>query len=109
MLKVNEEDNELFLSRNFTHITIPAEIWLREDISIQAKCLWGELRSLHDKEKGGCYASNKYMEKFLGLKRSQLYEIYKELKDSKLLEIMSFDGRITVRKAIATEMKYDMK
>ena len=94
------------LLRNFTHITIPAEIWLRRDISMQAKCLWAELRSLHSREAGGCYASDEYIMEFIGLKRSRLHEIYKELKDAGLMEVVSFNGRRTVRKAVVPEVEY---
>jgi hypothetical protein len=94
------------LLRNFTHITIPAEIWLRKDISIQAKALWAELRSLHDRDSGGCYASDEYLMEFMCLKKSRLHEIYKELKDVGLLEVVSFNGRRTVRRAIVPEVEY---
>ncbi len=93
------------LLRNFTHITIPAEIWLRKDISLQAKCLWAELRSLHDKNKGGCYASDEYLEEFMGLKRSRLHEVFKELKDAGLMEA-TFNGRQSIRRAIVPEVEY---
>ena len=94
------------LTRNFTHVTIPAEIWLRKDISMQAKCLWAELRSLHDSQRGGCFASDEYLMEFIGLKRSRLHEIFKELKDVGLLETVSFNGRTTVRRAIVPEVEY---
>lgn len=94
------------LLRAFTHLTIPAEIWLRKDISIQAKCLWAELRSLHDKEKGGCFASEDYLMEFLSLGRSRLYEILKELKDACLMEVVGCDGRNTTRRAIVPEVEY---
>lgn len=92
--------------RNFTHITIPAEIWLRRDISMQAKALWAEIRSLHDKEKGGCYASDEYLMEFMQLKRSRLHEVLKELKDTGLITTVSFDGRQTIRCAIVPEVEY---
>ncbi len=98
--------NPSLISRAFTHITIPSEIWLRRDISIQAKALWAELRSLHDLKKGGCWASDEYLMEFMILKRSRLHELYKELKDHGLMEVVSFDGRQTIRKAIVPEVQY---
>ena len=95
------------LLRNFTHITIPAEIWLRKDLSMQAKCLWAEIRSLHSKEAGGCYASEEYLCEFMQLKRRRLYELFSELKNAGLLENVSFDGRRTIRKAVVPEVDYD--
>lgn len=94
------------LLRNFTHITIPAEIWLRRDVSIQAKVLWAELRSLHNKQAGGCFASDEYLMEFMALKRSRLHELYKELKDKNLMEIVSFNGRQTIRRALVPEIEY---
>lgn len=98
--------NQPKLLRNFTHITIPAEIWLRKGLSIQAKALWAEMRSLHCKEKGGCYASDEYLMEFMDLKRSRLHEIYKELKEAGLMEIVSNDGRGTVKRAIVPQTVY---
>lgn len=94
------------LMRNFTHITIPAEIWLRRDISIYAKALWAEIWSLHDREKGGCYASNEYLCEFLNLKISRLKEILKELRDAGLIKDVSFDGRTRVISAVVPEVIY---
>jgi hypothetical protein len=97
---------EANISRHFTHITIPAEIWLRRDLSMQAKALWAELRSLHDPKEGGCYASDEYLMEFLNLKRSRLHELFKELKDRSLMEVVSFNGRRIVRKAIVPIVEY---
>jgi len=100
------EKKMTLISRNFTHISIPAEIWLRKDISMQAKCLWAELRSLHDKERGGCYASDEYLCEFIQLQRRRLYVLLKELKDAGLLESRS-DGRRSIRRAIVPEVEYE--
>lgn len=91
--------------RNFTHITIPAEIWLRKDLSMQAKCLWAEIRSLHNKEAGGCFASDEYLCEFLQLQNRRFYYILKELKDAGLLESKS-NGRQAIRVAIVPEVEY---
>lgn len=97
------------LLRNFTHLVIPSEIWLHRNISLQAKCVWAELRSLHCKKAGGCYASDEYMMEFMQLKRSRLHEIYKELKEHGLMTVVSFDGRQTVRRAIVPTVEYTDK
>jgi helix-turn-helix protein len=98
-------DDEKLL-RNFTHITIPAEIWLRRDISMQAKALWAELRSLHSNEHGGCFASEEYLCEFLQLKRRRFYQILKELKNAGLMELVHFNGRQTIRRAIVPLVEY---
>ena len=92
--------------RNFTHLIIPAEIWLRKDISIQAKALWAEIRSMHDKKTGACFASDEYLMEFMQIKRSRLHEVLAELKKVGLLQIISFDGRKAHRRAIVPETEY---
>lgn len=88
------------LLRNFDYIVIPAAIWLRRDISIQAKALWAEIYSLYSPENGGCYASEEYLCEFMGVLGRRLRDILKELRDAKLLETVSSDGRHVIRKAI---------
>lgn len=100
---MSKNDKPLFespYSRHFTHLAIPAEIWLRKDISLQAKCLWAEIASLYCPEAGGCYASEEYLCEFMDLKRSRLHEVMKQLKDKGLLIVVKNDGRKCIRKAI---------
>jgi hypothetical protein len=95
------------ISRDFKGIWIPKEIWLHESISIQAKALWAEIWSLHDQEKGGCYASIDYLANFMNLKLTRIYEILKELKDHGLVEDVSFNGRQKIIKAIVPPVNYN--
>ena len=88
------------MNRSFQGIWIPKEIWLNANLSIQAKCLWAEIQSLHCKDRGGCYASDSYLMEFMGIRSSRLQEIIKELKDANLVEKVSFDGRQRVLKAL---------
>lgn len=88
------------VSRKFTGIWIPREIYLREDISALEKMLWAEIHSLDDDRYGGCYASEKYLCNFLGVERRRFYVMIKELKEAGLLIDVSFNGRVKVRKAI---------
>jgi len=87
------------LSRDFKGIWIPREIWLHPTLSLQAKVLWAEIDWLNNREKGGCFATDEYLMKFLGVKSSRLHEVMKELRDLGLLEKISFDGRERVMKA----------
>lgn len=88
------------VSRKFTGIWIPREIYLREDINALEKMLWAEIYSLDDEHYGGCYASEKYLCNFLGIERRRFYIMIKELKDAGLLVDVSFNGRVKIRKAI---------
>ncbi len=93
------------LSRDFKGIWIPKEIWLHPSLSWAAKGLWAEIDSLYCEEKGGCYASDEYFEAFLGVKRTRLHEVMKELTDLGFLEKVSCDGRRVIRKAISPKPK----
>lgn len=88
------------MNRGFKGIWIPREIWLNERLSIQAKALWAEIDSLHDDEQGGCFAPDEYLMTFLGLKLSRLHEVLKELKVTGYLEVINFNGRTRVMRAI---------
>ena len=88
------------MNRDFKGVWMPKEIWLHPMLSIQAKALWAELSSLYNPERGGCYASDEYLANFLGLKKSRLHEVFKELRTQHLLEKVSFDGRTRVLKAL---------
>lgn len=91
------------ISRDFKGIWIPKKIWLHPTLSWAAKGLWAEIDSLYCEEKGGCYASDEYLEEFLGVKRTRLHEVLKELTDNRLLEKVSSDGRGVIRKALQPE------
>jgi len=88
------------MHRDFKGIWIPKEIWLNPKLSITAKSLWAEIHSLFSKERGGCYASNEYLADFLDVKTRRLGQLMKQLKDSGLLEQVSFNGRQRILKAI---------
>lgn len=93
-------NTELQVNRDFKGIWITKEIWLHPTLSMQAKILWAEIDSLFDSRRGGCFASDDYLMKFIGVKVSRLHEIMRELKAAGLLERVSFDGRNRVIKAI---------
>jgi len=93
------------MNRDFKGIWIPKEIWLHENLSLQAKCLWAEIWSLHDPEKGGCFASDEYLMNFLGLGLSRFKEVLKELRDIGLVKNVSFDGRVRTMKAMQPFLK----
>jgi hypothetical protein len=88
------------MNRDFKGIWIPREIWLRNDISCQERCLWAEIHSLFDREKGGCYASNQYLMDFVGVKERMLQIMISNLKAKGLLVEVSFNGRTRVIKAV---------
>ncbi len=54
--------------RKFTHLSIPAGLWLYRGLSIVEKALIAEVDSISSPL---CYASNQYFQAFFGLKRRQ--------------------------------------
>ncbi len=88
------------MSRDFKGIWIPKEIWLNKDFLCSEKCLWSEIDSLYDQDRGGCYASNEYLAEFLNLKERRVREMISKLKSLGWLEQVSFDGRTRVLKAV---------
>ncbi|MDQ5981860.1 MAG: helix-turn-helix domain-containing protein [Candidatus Rhabdochlamydia sp.] len=62
------------------------------ELSANAKVLWAEIDSLYSEEKGGCYASNKYLMNFLGLSRAGLHAVLRELKKQGLIVNVNDNG-----------------
>jgi len=87
------------MNRDFKGIWIPREIWLSK-LSCIEKCVWAEIHSLFDRDRGGCYASNEYLCEFFGLKDRRLREIIYKLRDLGWIQEVSFDGRNRVIKAV---------
>ena len=89
--------------RDFKGIWIPREIWLREDISAAEKVLWAEIHSLYDRERGGCYASNEYLEEFNKVERRTLQRMISKLKSKGLIEQTSPNGKKRTLKALVPQ------
>lgn len=92
--------------RKFEGIWIPADLWLRKDLSVYEKILYLEIKSL-DKE-FGCIASNKRLAEILQLKPNTISVQIKNLAEKGLINIRyddytTFDGRvITILKDYST-------
>lgn len=98
----NPEENQQ-VNRDFKGIWIPREIWLCEGLSAMEKCLWAEIDSLYSKEKKGCYASNEYLANFMGVKERTVRDALCKLRQLKLIEDVSFNGRERVIKALPVD------
>src|SRR3990167_1207195 len=94
------------MNRDFKGLWIPREIWLNKTLSLHAECLCAEIYSLHDRERGACFASNEYLCDFLGLKMSRLKEVLKELRDAHLLQDVSFNGRERLIRSMVPDQDY---
>ena len=80
------------MNRGFKGIWITKELWLARDINIQEKCLIAEIDSL-DCSEDHCFASDKYLMKFMGCSRSVLQRMLKKIKELGYVSVVSFDGR----------------
>lgn len=79
------------IKRDFKGIWIPKELYLNTELSWTEKILLIEIDSLDSKQ--GCYASNKYLAKFVHIKEGQCANIISELRKKGYIEDLGFDGR----------------
>lgn len=77
----------------FTGIFIPVEILEMKELSPLEMMLLSWIDALQCKEKGGCFASNKYLAEKLNLKDKSVSEMITKLKKLNLIRQLSFDGR----------------
>lgn len=101
----HNKQNPFVMNRKFLGIWIPREIWLNKSLNGDEKALWAEIQSLHDDEKGGCFASNEYLMEFMNCQERALQNMLSKLKKMNLLEQVSFNGRQRILKAIAPNDK----
>jgi len=77
--------------RGFKGIWIPKEVWL-SDLGFLEKFLLAEIDSL-SKNDSGCYASNEYFAKFIGVSEDYIRKVLTRLRKLGLVKTKSFDGR----------------
>jgi hypothetical protein len=80
---------------NFTGVWIPKEVFQIETLSPTAKFVYGIIDSLDNED--GCYASNGYLARSLGLAERQIRNLLRELDDLKLIVRLEQDGRRIIR------------
>lgn len=79
----------------FTGVWIPAGVFQRADLSMSAKLLYGVVAGLDGSD--GCYASNAYLQRHLGLSERSIQVVLKELDDACLIRRENFDGKRIIR------------
>lgn len=104
-------ENELPVNakRDFKGIWIPKEIWRAEGLSPTEKILWAEIDSLYHPDKNGCFATNEYLAKFMGVKERTVRDALFKLRQLKLIEDISFDGRERVIKALPVDAEFSAR
>ena len=79
----------------FTGVWIPREIFQLDNLSAQAKFVYGIVDSLDNED--GCYASNGYLARSLGLAERQIRNLLKELDDLHLIVRADHNGQRIIR------------
>jgi hypothetical protein len=77
--------------RDWKGLWIPKEVWLSE-LGLLEKCLLVEIDSL-SKNSSGCYASNEYFARFMGVSEDYIRKVLTSLRKLGLVRTKSFDGR----------------
>lgn len=80
---------------NFTGVWIPKEVFQHPNLSPTAKFVYGIVDSLDNED--GCYASNGYLARSLGLAERQIRNLLKELDDLKLIVRADHNGQRIIR------------
>lgn len=81
------------MERDFKGVWIPKNIWLNGDLSLIEKCLIVEIDSLDNDPETGCFASNEYLSKFIGISEGTCANIISGLKKRGYIIQVFFDGR----------------
>jgi hypothetical protein len=79
----------------FTGVWIPAGVFQHTTLSITAKVVYGVVEALDNDD--GCFASNAYLSRHLGLGVRQLQNVIKELDDANLITRVEQEGRRVIR------------
>lgn len=79
----------------FTGVWIPAGVFQLKQISLTAKVLYGVIEALDGDD--GCFASNAWLSRHLGLEERQIRNILLELTDACLIRREQVDGRRVIR------------
>jgi hypothetical protein len=79
----------------FTGVWIPAMVFQNANLSMTAKLLYGVVAALDGSD--GCYASNAYLQRHLGLSERSIQAVLKELDDACLIRREEFNGKRIIR------------
>jgi hypothetical protein len=79
----------------FTGVWIPSSVFQTPTISLTAKVVYGVVDALDNEE--GCFASNAYLSRHLGLSVRQLQTILSELEDARLIRRVACEGHRVIR------------
>lgn len=86
-------------SPRFTGLFIPVEVLNHPELTLLEQMLLSWVDALYSEAKGGCYASNEYFATKLKVKENTIAKALTSLRQKKLIEDVSFDGRHRIIRA----------
>lgn len=89
--------------RDFKGIWIPKELWFSKDLTKTELLLFAEIDSLSTTEKG-CYASNNYLSKFMGVSSSRISQMITSLVNKKYVDIKLIYAKDNPKQVVRREL-----
>lgn len=83
--------------REFKGIWIPAEIWLKKELSVLERGLFAEIDSF-DRTESGCYAGNDYFAEFFGVSAPSIARAIRKLLQKELIVRAGYRNRKRILK-----------
>ena len=98
------------MDRDFKGVWIPKDIWLNDELNWSEKLLLVEIDSLSSGQKG-CFATNEYLGKFLGLSKDRISKLITSLKSKGYIETKIYYKKESkqVEKRVITTKGYRLK
>lgn len=97
-------ENNMELPRGFKGVWIPKDIWLAENLTTIEKVLFAEIDSLDTR--GGCFAGNEHLSKFLGVSVVQVSRIISKLKTKGFIEVKQENIKGRTRRTITSALSF---
>lgn len=88
------------MTRKFSGVWIPADLWLDRNLSITEKVMLVEIESLDHADRG-CYASNAHFAEFFGLSKSRVSELISGIEQKGLITVeLIREGKQVISRSI---------
>jgi len=99
----NPPDEPILKHDEIRGVWIPSEIFFNPNLTAAEKLLLGEIYNLSPNDGSGCFASNKYLGKVMGISGGRIANILTDLRKRGYINTLSFDGAI--RRMVCTLKK----
>jgi len=88
----NPTDEPILKHEEIRGVWIPSEIFFNPNLTAAEKLLLGEIFNLSPNDGSGCFASNKYLGRIMGLSASRIANVISDLRGRGYVETLGFDG-----------------